>query len=127
MSEKKALAYLYQDEVYQVKASTIIVLAQPWSSLSENDVTTLTKIVTAIKLTMATVRIIERATFTLQDIIVLSPHKVISFGATLQPQAEYYQPLNREGVDVILADALPALDDVKKKNLWLGLRKMYGI
>jgi hypothetical protein len=121
------LESLYSEELYQIPSKIVFVISQPWPELSEADQTTLTKMVGALKLSMASVQIIHRKTFTVQSLKALSPSKVIALGATLESPAKTYEHFTQEGMSLVIADALPTLDDIKKKNLWLALKQMFGI
>jgi hypothetical protein len=122
-----ALESLYQEELYNLPSPVLFILNQPWEDISEPDKTVLTKMIGALRLSLASVRIITRAEFTLADIAAYAPTKVIALGATFKASTELYKCLSQEGVSVVAGDALPALDDVKKKNLWLALRQMFGV
>ncbi|HEY5746912.1 MAG TPA: hypothetical protein VIU12_12595 [Chryseolinea sp.] len=122
-----SLESLYQEELYSLPSPVLFILNQPWESISEPDKTVLTKMIGALRLSLASVRIITRPEFTLADIAAYAPTKVIALGATFKGSTELYKCLSLDGVSVVAGDALPALDDVKKKNLWLALRQMFGV
>ena len=122
-----SLESLYQEELYSLPSPVLFILNQPWESISETDKTVLTKMIGALRLSLASVRIITRSEFTLADIAAYAPTKVIALGATFSASTELYKCISQEGVSVVAGEALPALDDVKKKNLWLALRQMFGV
>jgi hypothetical protein len=105
----------------------LFILNEPWESISEPDKTVLTKMIGALRLSLASVRIITRAEFTLNDIAAYAPTKVIALGALFKASPDLYKHITQDGVSIVAGDALPALDDVKKKNLWLALRQMFGV
>lgn len=121
------LESLYQEELYSLPSPVLFILNQPWETISDPDKTVLTKMIGALRLSLASVRIITRPEFTLADIAAYAPTKVIALGATFKASTELYKCLSLDGVSVVAGDALPALDDVKKKNLWLALRQMFGV
>ncbi|AYB34041.1 hypothetical protein [Chryseolinea soli] len=122
-----ALESLYQEELYSLPSPVLFILNQPWETIADPDKTVLTKMIGALRLSLASVRIITRSEFTLADIAAYAPTKVIALGATFKASSELYKCLSLEGVSVVAGDALPVLDDVKKKNLWLALRQMFGV
>ena len=122
-----SLESLYQEELYSLPSPVLFILNQPWESISEPDKTVLTKMISALRLSLAAVRIITRSEFTLADIAAYAPTKVIALGATFKASTELYKCISQEGVSIVAGDALPTLDDVKKKNLWLALRQMFGV
>lgn len=105
----------------------LIVLGQAWEVLTEADRTLLTKILGSVKLTPASVQIMVRPTFAIQDIEALGSPRVIAFGATCVDAARKYEHVKVGPVSVIVADDLARLDDASKKSLWLALRQMFGI
>lgn len=122
-----SLESLYQEELYSLPSPVLFILNQPWESISEPDKTVLTKMIGALRLSLASVRIITRPEFSLSDIAAYAPTKVIALGATFKASTERYKCISQEGVSIVAGDALPDLDDVKKKNLWLALRQMFGV
>ncbi|MBT1687312.1 hypothetical protein [Dawidia soli] len=119
--------YLYPEDLYSLPPRVLVILSDPWENLSEADQTTLTKMITALRLNIAAVQIITRAAFTAADLAAYAPTKVIALGATLQGSSRLYESFTHDGLPVVVADALPRLDDLKKKNLWLALRQMFGV
>ena len=118
---------LYQEELYILPSRVLIILSNPWEELSENEQTVLSKMLAAVKLSLASVQIITKKEFTIQELSSFSPTKVLAFGARLQPTSNLYEKTVVDGIPVILADALSALDDIKKKNLWGALKQMFGV
>jgi len=121
------LESLYQEELYHLPNPVLFILNQPWETVSDADKTVLTKMINALRLSLAAVRIIQRADFTVADLAAYAPTKVVALGAVFKTNPDLYKHLSHDGVAIVAADALPALDDVRKKNLWLALRQMFGI
>ncbi|MCD9014339.1 hypothetical protein [Parachryseolinea silvisoli] len=119
--------YLYQEDLYSLPPRVLVIVSDPWEKLTEAEQTTLTKMITALRLNIATVQIITRTAFTMADLAAYAPTKVIALGATLQGSNRLYESFTQDGLPVVVADALPRLDDLKKKNLWLALRQMFGV
>jgi hypothetical protein len=118
---------LFQEDLYQLPSRVLVVINKPWEQLADNDRTVLSKMLVAVRLSLAAVQIIEKTEFTLADIAPLSPSKVLVFGTRLQPPTKPYELVMVEGVPVITAESLDLLDDVKKKNLWTALKQMFAL
>ena len=54
----------------------------------------------------------------------LGSQKVLLFGT--QAQVNPYEHVQAQGFSIIRADELGALDDAKKKSLWLALKTMFA-
>ena len=127
MSESSVLESLYNEDLYQTSSQLIFVIPQSWEELAETDRATLSKMVGALKLTMGAVQIITRKTFSVEALKAFEPKKIVALGSTFETASKSYENFTHEGVSIIIADALPSLDDTKKKNLWLALKQMFGI
>ena len=127
MSTPTSLEYLYQEELYADRANILIVLAQGWNELSEENQLLLKKILGSVKLDLAAVQIITSQEFNLVDLKAYSPQQIIAFGSKLKGSSAQYQLLSEEGISIIQADSLSSLDDPKKKSLWIALKQMFNI
>jgi hypothetical protein len=127
VSQTSVFESLYQEELYQVPARVMVVISKAWEALTEEDRTLLTKILGSVKLSPATVQLVVRHEFSVEDLTAFAPTRVIAFGALLQSSSRTYENLSVNGTSIIIADSLDKLDDVKKKNLWLALKQMFGL
>jgi hypothetical protein len=118
---------LYQEDIYLIPGKTVILIPIEWGAVSPEDRNTLSKILAAVKLKLEMVQIISVAAVSVEKLLPFSPARVISFGVNLQPEVKPYDTTVLNDIKVIYADAIPALDDQKKRNLWLALRVMFGI
>jgi hypothetical protein len=118
---------LYQEDLYQISTGTMIVLSKEWTELRDEDKALLTKILGSVKLNLAVVRIVVRKEFSPEDLAAYSPARIIAFGSVCKSAPAMYQHQSLAGISIISADALDILDDLKKKNLWLALKQMFGI
>lgn len=121
------LETLYTEELYKTQPKVIVVLAKPWNEVSEDERTVLSKMLLAVKLTLASVQIITMREFSINDLSALNPSKVLAFGASMKSQTKLYEYFTVDGVSTIIAESLEKLDDTKKKSLWLALKQMFGI
>jgi hypothetical protein len=118
---------LYQEELYAFSAPVVVVVPTPWSAIAAEHKAVLAKMLVAVRLSIDTVQIVTRQDFTLEELAPLQSVKVLAFGANLKSPAALYQHHALNGTSLIVADSLDQLDDLKKKNLWLALRQMFGI
>lgn len=128
MSNTSAVESLFNEDLYIIPPRVVFIISQPWEEFSEAEQTTLSKMIVALKLSMGAVQILTRKTFSVETLKAFAPTKIVALGATFDTSSiRMYEYFTQDGVSIVLADALPALDDTKKKNLWLALRQMFGI
>ena len=118
---------LYQEEIYLVRPRTLVLLDKPWNDISDEERTLLTKILGSVKLSLSSVQVLHRESADVNDLSALNTERVIAFGTRLSPVHKQYEYVPVDGYHVIVSDSLSALDDARKKNLWLALRQMFGI
>lgn len=117
--------FLYQEDLYQLTDTILILIDKPWEEMRDEDKTLLGKILGSVKLSMDKVQVLHRSTTSLQELSRYQPSKIISFGATLQESAELYIVKNNQGVSFINSEALASLTDVSKKSLWIALKQLF--
>jgi hypothetical protein len=118
---------LYQEDLYTVRTSLLIVVARNWENISEDEKTLLAKILGSVRTNLSSAQVIVRPSLSIQSLKVLAPAKIIVFGSATEESITPYQNQSIDGISVIKADDFPQLDDAKKKNLWLALRQMFGV
>lgn len=121
------LKNLYTEELYKTPSRVIVVISRPWAEVSEEDRIVLSKMLVAVKLSLASIQIITMKEFGLNDLYAFSPSKVLAFGSSIRSDAKMYEHFTLDGVSVIVAESLEKLDDAKKKSLWLALKQMFGV
>lgn len=119
------LESLYQEEIYKINGKVMVILPKPWESISDEEKILLSKILWAVKLTLASVQIITRQAFVLEDFKAYSPVCIIAFGASLKNVTTMYEHISMNNISIVLADELHRLDDQKKRNLWLTLKQLF--
>ena len=118
---------LFQEEIYSIPSPLVIVIVKPWNELTEDEQATLTRMLTALKLSLAAVRIIHRREFSVEELSTLAPTRILAFGAMLKPAIPFYEYHNLGGISLIISESLNELDDPKKKILWTALRSMFRL
>jgi hypothetical protein len=116
----------YNEELYLIKDKTTVILARAWNDIGEPERGQLQKILQALKLSLASVRIIH------QDVLDLAqlnprPDRVIYFGDAV-PGLAQYEYIKSESA-IVLAPHLSVLinDDAGKKKLWIALKQLFGL
>lgn len=104
----------------------LVILSKNWDEVSEQDQLLLAKILGSVKLNLASVQIITRSEFEINDLKVFAPSKIIAFGSVLKGSPKPYELLSVHGTSVLVADALHQFDEVKKKSLWSALKQMFS-
>lgn len=116
---------LYREEIYKVKPKALIVINKPWSDISAEESILLEKILKASKLSLASVQIVTRSSFSAEDFKVFSPPFIIAFGSTLENSDKMYASISTGETNVIVAHELSELDDERKRNLWITLKQAF--
>lgn len=122
-----AVTHLFQEELYRFSTPVIVVLTKPWDGYTADEQLLLKKILTSVKLDINTVQMVVRPSLDIRSLGIYAPARVLIFGAEPSQSLEMYQPVPAQGFIVIRADDLGALDEHKKKTLWIGLRQMFGV
>lgn len=125
MSETSA-QFIYTEELYKLAQKTIVLLPVSWETVSEDQVTLLEKILSAVRLSLAGVQIICREEADIHQLNVFNPSVIISFGTLLNPKVEPYTLHEIEGTRIIQSEALSKLNDANKKSLWSALKQAFA-
>jgi len=120
-----AYEFLYQEDLYQITDSILILVDKPWEELREEDKTLLSKILGSVKLSMDKVHVMHRSATSLQELLPYQPSKLISFGVNLAEGTELYKCLSSQNISFICSEPLSSLNDVTKKSLWGALKQLF--
>jgi hypothetical protein len=118
------LTHLFNEEVYTIPPIVTIVINKPWNSVSEDHKALLAKILGAVKVGLSSARVVCREAVTMDDLKAIEGQRILLFGT--QAQINPYEHVQAQGFSVIRADEFAALDDAKKKSLWLALKTMFA-
>lgn len=126
--DSQALSQLFPEDLYQYSTPIVVVLSKDWTSYSEEEQMLLRKILASVKEDINSVQMVARPLVDLKALQIYRPSKILLFGAdSTDGNLHLYQSTRAQGFIVIRADDLTALDEQKKKNLWLALQQMFGI
>jgi hypothetical protein len=117
---------VYGEEIYTIREKTTVILSKPWSEHTEADRQQLQKILQAVRLSIAAVRIIHQPALDLAQ-LKPAPARMIYFGDPV-PGLTQFECITTEGT-IVLAPHLHLLpaDDAGRKKLWLALKQMFGL
>jgi len=125
MTQTYPLENLYAEELYNLPPKVLIVISKPWSQIQEDEKTLLGKILSAVKLSLSSVQIINRAEFVVADFGAFRPNCIVAFGAILKNSTKMYEKVTDDQTAIVVADELRHLDDIRKRNLWLTLKEVF--
>jgi hypothetical protein len=115
----------FNEEVYDIGVPLTVVIGTPWSTLKEEHVQLLSKILVAVGQSLGSVRVIHQEAF---DMSLWSekPARVIAFVAPPKGLAAYEIIQGPEGA-VVFSDPLEILnaDDGAKRKLWGTLKTLF--
>lgn len=125
MTDIHPLESLYSEELYKIQRKVLVIIPRPWVDVQEEEKILLGKILSAVKLSLASVQIINRTQFEVLDFKAYRPECIISFGSALKSGEKMYERITANGTAIVVADELRQLDEVRKKNLWLTLKEVF--
>jgi DNA polymerase III psi subunit len=118
------LTHLFQEELYTVPPVVTILINKSWEQLPDDHKTLLSKILGSVKVSLAATRILHRDRISADELKSLGAPRVLIFGT--QADVGAYEHIQAQGFSVIRADEFGALDDAKKKSLWVALKGMFS-
>ena len=116
----------FNEELYQVKEKTTVILSSPWNDISESDRQQLQKILQAVRLSLASVRIVHQEVLNLTQ-LKPQPERMIYFGVPVTGLAQF-ECIKAQGT-IVLAPPLSQLqtDPGGKQKLWIALKQLFGL
>lgn len=124
--QREVIEQTFTEYLYKIPGRVIILVPQVWSSLNPKEIELLSKILGAVKLTMAQVQLLIKEKVDLTELQVFNPPVVLSFGSKIKQVNTPYQVNTWNGAQVLEADMLGAFDEAKKKQLWTALRALFN-
>lgn len=127
MSLQNELEFIFTEEIYSIPPPALIILSKPWEDLTEDELNTLSRMLQAVKLNLASVQVIIKKEFSVDEFSVLSPKRILAFGSVLKSSSTMYETLSIGETSIIVSESLDKLDDAKKKSLWIALKIMFSL
>jgi len=117
----------YQEEIFQIRQRPVVVINEAWDQLGEKERELLTKIITALKISIDSITIVSQPMLDIPS-FTGKTHRLIYFGS-LPSGIAPYENLESSGISFICSLSLTQLIDneVARKQLWLGLRKLFSV
>lgn len=117
----------YQEEIFQIKPKPIVVINVGWEKLGEKERELLTKIISALKISLDSITIasqpsLETTSFTGKT------NKLIYFGV-LPSGISPYELLESGDLSFICSESLTQLldNEASRKQLWVALKKLFSV
>jgi hypothetical protein len=121
------LEHLFQEDLYTIPPSLVIIVPKPWHNILEDEKALLTKILGSVIINMGSVTIQSQPKVSMEFLKAFNPGKVLIFGSAIDAEIHLYEKTVLNDITIIKADDLSQLDDVKKKNLWVALKQMFAL
>jgi DNA polymerase III psi subunit len=118
---------LYPEGLFALSLPPMIILDQPWETLTSNEKTLLEKILAAIRQSLNSVAIQYQDSLDLSA-WVEKPQRVIYFGKLVKG-IPLYEAVDANGVTIVTSESLrdiSANEDARKK-LWQALKKQFSV
>lgn len=116
----------YNEEIYLIKDRPTIILSKEWAEVSGPEKEQLQKILQALRLSLASVRVIHQSKLDLNQLDP-QPARMIYFGDPVQG-LNLYECIKTEGT-IVLAPHLSILigDAAGKQKLWVALKQLFNL
>lgn len=116
----------FNEELYLIKEKTTIIISKPWDEIAEADRQMLQKMLQAVKLSIAAVKIVHQPALDLGK-LKPRPARMIYFGDPVAGLGQY-ECIQTEGT-IVLAPHLSQLqnDPGGKQKLWTALKQLFGL
>ncbi len=117
----------YQEEVFHLRQRPVVVINETWEQLREKERELLTKIISALKISIDSITIVSQPMLDITS-FAGKVNKLIYFGE-LPAGVAPYENLESNGVSFICSQSLSQLldNEVARKQLWLGLRALFSV
>lgn len=122
----EAIEALFGEDLYVLPQKTVVVIPTLWEALPEEEIALLGKILTSVHTSLDAVSVISSPTLTAEVLTSLATKRAVLFGSVMTPAIPPYTATTLGTAAVIQADALSALDDARKKQLWKSLKEVFG-
>lgn len=118
---------LYSTPLYRVQGKTMVILAQEWHQLPDEESVLLSKILQSAQLSVSAVHLLSQRPHLDRWIETINPARILSFGPILDPSLPLFHVGEIKGIPLIQAKELSQYNADSKKALWMALRGMYGL
>lgn len=118
---------IYTEELYSIAPQPTVILTKPWAAVQSAEREQLSKILSALKLSLERVTLIYQPKLDLAALIV-KPERVIYFGP-LPAGLTHYECIEAQGVALVASEDLSQLltNDPARKKLWTALKQLFSL
>ncbi|GHN01953.1 hypothetical protein WSM22_34420 [Cytophagales bacterium WSM2-2] len=118
---------IFSEQLYTVNTAPTIVITQPWEKIEIEERTLLSKILSALRLSLETVSIKYQPSLDLSH-WAQKPKHLIYFGEPVKGLPQY-EVVEANGVSIVISESLKDLlpNDATRKKLWLALKKQFSV
>lgn len=122
---KSPYATPYSEEIYRIESPVLVILDSRWADVSAEARELLTKILSAVRLSLDSVRIVYQETLDLSA-FPDTPTKVIAFVKAPKGVA-INEKISTAKTDMVVAEPLSALlaDEASKRKFWAALQTLF--
>jgi DNA polymerase III psi subunit len=124
---KELLESTYQEEIFQIRLRSVVVINEAWDKLGLKEHELLTKIISALRISIDAVTMVSQPGLDVTH-FHNKTNQLIYFGK-LPAGVSYYEVLQSGNLSFICAESLTQLVDNEpaRKQLWQGLKKLFAI
>ncbi|MEJ1241600.1 hypothetical protein WBG78_25860 [Chryseolinea sp. T2] len=119
--------HIFHQDLYQLPHGVLVLIPCEWDKVTDTEQQLLAKILSSVKLSLAAVHIVTASSFTTADALIYEAKTILSFGVPFKGVNQSYEVNTLDNVEIVYADAIGALDDLRKKNLWVALRQVFKL
>jgi len=124
---QEVFATTFQEEIFQIRPKPVVVIDVSWEKLEEKERELLSKIISALKISLDSITIVSQTTPDINSFIGKAL-KIIYFGEATTGIARY-EIIESDGLSYICSDSLTQLleNEPARKQLWTGLRRLFSV
>jgi len=117
----------YPEEIFLISPRPVVVINETWEQLGEKERELLNKIISALKISIDSVTVVTQSIFDIASFNTKTS-KLICFGDA-PAGVSRYELHEAHGISFICSESLTQLleNEPARKQLWLGLKKMFSI
>ncbi len=125
--DQEVFSTTYPEEIFQIKEKPIVVINETWEQLGSKERELLTKIISALKISIDSITIISQPA--LQVTYFHNKTKKLIYFGELPVGVSHYEMLESGDLSFICSESLTQLIDNEpaRKQLWQGLRKLFSV
>jgi len=125
--DQEVFATTFQEEIYQIRSKPVVIIDVSWEKLGEKERELLSKIISALKISLDSIIIVSQTTPDINSFIGRA-NKLIYFGDSAVGISRY-EIIELDGLSYIWADSLTQLleNEPARKQLWTGLRRLFSV